>query len=127
MVEGTHNLVQSSSTNTDSSCNYGVTLTSYVDLSLHLFHVCIHIADAIPLTYAEFQLSVFGELANNSILFDEVQCRGDENSLIECQHEGIGSHECFSFAAGVICTGNLISLCCVSDVWQCKSFSLFIT
>ena len=71
----------------------------------------IPIADAIPLMYVEFQLSVFGELANNSILFDEVQCRGDENSLIECQHEGIGSHECFSFAAGVICTGDSISLC----------------
>ena len=38
------------------------------------------------------------------ILLDNVQCVGVENSLSECQHRGIGTHDCNPFEdAGVRC------------------------
>ena len=51
----------------------------------------------------------FGLNTTNIIILDEVQCRGDETSLIECQHAGIGRHNCRrSDAAGVVCRGKSI-------------------
>ena len=51
----------------------------------------------------------FGLNTTFTIILDEVQCHGDETSLIECQHAGIGRHDCRrSEAAGVVCTGNSI-------------------
>ena len=48
----------------------------------------------------------FGLNTTNIIILDEVQCRGDETSLIECQHAGIGRHNCRSSdAAGIVCRG----------------------
>ena len=57
------------------------------------------IADALPLSSAVIQTP-----GMNDIRFDEVRCRGDETSLIQCQRERTGCLS--SFAAGVICTGN---------------------
>ena len=38
---------------------------------------------------------------------DDVECVGDESSLFDCLHRGIGSHNCrASKKAGVICKGN---------------------
>ena len=52
----------------------------------------------------------FGVNGTSGTFLDEVQCRGDETNLIECQHGGFGTHNCFpSNAAGVICTGDCIS------------------
>ena len=45
-----------------------------------------------------------------TIHLDEVGCGGSEENLLECSHDGIGSHDCFNFeAAGVICTRKLCS------------------
>ena len=46
------------------------------------------------------------------IFLDNVVCTGDESSLAECQHQGIGSHDCFHFEdAGVVCPGEICNLC----------------
>ena len=38
------------------------------------------------------------------ILLDEVQCTGNESSLSECLHDGIGNHNCLPWEdAGVRC------------------------
>ena len=47
----------------------------------------------------------FGQ-GSGKILLDEVQCSGSESSLTECNHQGIGIHDCHhSEDAGVICEG----------------------
>ena len=42
-----------------------------------------------------------------NIHLDNVDCNGNESKLSECQHQGIGIHDCVvGFEeAGVICTG----------------------
>ena len=46
-------------------------------------------------------------LSNASFVYhlDEVNCNGDESMLSECQHEGIGVHDCSlrNEEAGVLC------------------------
>ena len=38
------------------------------------------------------------------ILLDDVQCRGNETSLSQCPHNGIGNHNCFHYEnVGVRC------------------------
>ena len=38
------------------------------------------------------------------ILLENVQCRGVEERLVDCVHNGFGDHSCFHFAdAGIIC------------------------
>ena len=42
------------------------------------------------------------------IWLDDVNCNGSESKLIECQHNGVGNHECDYYNnAGVICGGDL--------------------
>ena len=51
----------------------------------------------------------FGLYTTFTVILDEVQCRGDETSLIECQHPETGRHNCGSSeAAGVVCRGNYL-------------------
>ncbi len=52
--------------------------------------------------------SRFGEVAL-SFSMDKVQCRGNETSLLQCEHQIIKNEDsgCIrNYAAGVVCTGN---------------------
>ena len=55
---------------------------------------------AVALTESEFgRMQV-------SFLLDDMRCNGEEESLIECPHAGIGVHNCRSHEiAGVRCRG----------------------
>lgn len=49
----------------------------------------------------------FGEGENLKIILDDVQCEGTEETLLDCQHAGVGIHNCGHYEdAGVVC-GNL--------------------
>ncbi|KAJ8356536.1 hypothetical protein SKAU_G00193300 [Synaphobranchus kaupii] len=46
----------------------------------------------------------FGESGTLRVLLDDVQCKGTERTLLDCQHAGIGTHNCAHYEdAGVIC------------------------
>ncbi len=46
----------------------------------------------------------FGEGTSLKIILDDVQCEGTEATLLDCQHAGIGTHNCAHYEdAGVIC------------------------
>ncbi|XP_059374711.1 HHIP-like protein 1 [Carassius carassius] len=46
----------------------------------------------------------FGEGTSLKIILDDVQCKGTEETLLACQHAGIGTHNCAHYEdAGVIC------------------------
>ena len=48
----------------------------------------------------------FGEGAG-AILLDNLRCTGDEVSLFNCSHNGVGNHNCgHSEDVGVTCQGN---------------------
>lgn len=48
--------------------------------------------------------SEFGEGKHLRILLDDVQCRGTESSLLDCQHAAVGTHNCAHYEdAGVVC------------------------
>uniref|UniRef100_G1P7A4 HHIP like 1 n=1 Tax=Myotis lucifugus TaxID=59463 RepID=G1P7A4_MYOLU len=47
----------------------------------------------------------FGEGRALPILLDDVRCAGDEKTLLECRHRGLGTHNCrHEEDAGVICS-----------------------
>ena len=48
-----------------------------------------------------------------NIHLDNVDCNGNESKLSECQHRGIGIHDCAEGVeeAGVICTGECRLIC----------------
>ncbi|KAF2986270.1 hypothetical protein EK904_009799 [Melospiza melodia maxima] len=46
----------------------------------------------------------FGEGSSLRILLDDVQCSGQERTLLECSHAGVGTHNCkHEEDAGVVC------------------------
>lgn len=47
----------------------------------------------------------FGEGSSLRILLDDVQCSGQERTLLECSHAGVGTHNCkHEEDAGVVCS-----------------------
>ena len=56
--------------------------------------------DSIPLVrYQSVNVST-------PFLLDNVNCRGSENSLLDCTHNGIGIHNCdVTQTAGILCEG----------------------
>ncbi len=57
----------------------------------------------------------FGQ-GQSPIHLDDLECNGDERSLLECIHSGVGNHNCgHSEDAGVVCTGEFLSLTCVRE------------
>ena len=57
---------------------------------------------ALPTIESEFGFGI------GTLHLDDLSCFGNETSLLRCQHNGIGNHNCGSFeAAGVICSGTI--------------------
>ena len=51
-----------------------------------------------------FTRALFGEGLGLPIVLDDVDCTGDEETLLQCHHRGLGSHNCFHYEdAGVRC------------------------
>ncbi|XP_066531922.1 HHIP-like protein 1 isoform X2 [Hoplias malabaricus] len=49
----------------------------------------------------------FGEGKDLRILLDDVQCDGTEQTLLDCQHAGVGIHNCAHYEdAGVVCVNS---------------------
>ena len=49
----------------------------------------------------------FGEGTTQKIWFQDLECRGNEGSLFQCDHKGVGKHNCdHTMDAGVVCFNN---------------------
>ena len=57
----------------------------------------------------ELSNAYYGE-GTGPILLDNLECNGTELSLFDCDHDGIGVHNCYHDEdASVICGGNIIA------------------
>lgn len=78
----------------------------------------------------------FGE-GNGTIWFDDFLCLGNESTLLQCSHSGLGIHNCqHSEDASVVCSGKVLLLKFIvymstrvylqwcHDVW-CSNFVVF--
>ena len=63
---------------------------------------CAQCIGAVALDFATYGVG------SGPIFLDEVECTGNEISLLECSHEGVLNHDCSHFEdAGVACPGEL--------------------
>ena len=61
--------------------------------------------NAFPLGAVPLRSASFG-MGEGDIFLDNVVCRGNEQTLIDCRYESIGVHNCdHSEDAGVLCGG----------------------
>ncbi|XP_064384964.1 uncharacterized protein LOC135333878 isoform X2 [Halichondria panicea] len=60
--------------------------------------------------------ATFGQ-GTGSIILDNLACVGTENTLFDCQHNGVNIHNCaHSEDAGAVCEGSTTNLCTQGDV-----------
>ena len=68
--------------------------------------------------------SFFGP-GTGPIIFDAVECEGDESSLLLCPHNGLGSHDCtHEEDASVICQREFVTINCLSICENCPHCSM---
>ena len=88
---------------------------------------CMYVAqftDAIAITYANNR-GIFDPGAG-PIFLDNVDCRGNETSLANCSHRGIGVHNCRHYQdAGVNCSQGMLMLCMYGCVCMVSTNSTY--
>ena len=89
-----------------------MTLQKIISSNCYL-NVMFFLPDSIP-----FRNAYFGSGSENqSIFLDNVVCQGTESSLLECDTNPIGEHNCdHSEDAGVRCEGILVSYLVIQPV-----------
>nr|XP_055049773.1 scavenger receptor cysteine-rich type 1 protein M130-like [Misgurnus anguillicaudatus] len=69
----------------------------------------------------------FGQ-GSDPIWLDNVECSGSESSIIQCKHNGLGSHNCGHHEdAGVICSGMRIFIHLTSNFFQLSDNMIFFS
>ena len=63
------------------------------DGNLYIGMFMLHVLFIIPIGAVFLQRAFFGA-GNGSILLDNVVCSGSEDTILQCRHSGIGSHNC---------------------------------
>ncbi|ORU93338.1 MAG: hypothetical protein A6F71_08915 [Cycloclasticus sp. symbiont of Poecilosclerida sp. M] len=72
----------------------------------------------------------FGNTSAPPFLLDNLLCLGQESTLLDCEHNGIGIHNCeLSEIAGVVCNGNrdallLCTTSCLIYIGHCREDSI---
>ena len=60
-----------------------------------------HLISLVLVVVEALRYAGFGE---GPFHLDDLQCTGDEESLFQCPHNGVGSHDCGYYDdAGVVC------------------------
>ena len=69
----------------------------------------LHAAGARPLRYT---LSYLRTPNTSPFLLDDVQCTGEEESLLNCSHAGLMNHDCYpSEQVGTLCERKATASC----------------
>ena len=63
------------------------------------------IAIVVPKAFTRYAIDY--DEGEGPIILSNLRCNGDEESLNNCTHDGIGRHSCYdSEAAGVVCSNS---------------------
>ena len=58
--------------------------------------------------------SVTGSFSSGPVLFDTIECAGNEESLLDCSHSSVGNHFCDQYNPAIIaihCKGITYYIC----------------